>query len=192
MYKFFIPIKSFDQSKQRLAKVLRSAQRKKLSKNMFLATVEILKKNKVQPIVVSNAQEITEKEENSFFSKKNLNEALEDAINTYAKKNEFIVIMHADLPLISNQDLNYLMNLINQQRTFVAPDRFVSGTNAVGFNWRNQKLLFGKNSFNKYCSYFKRIGTDYIKVDLKNISFDLDTEDDLNLLTLDKLNKLIS
>ena len=159
---------------------------------MFLATVEILKKNKVQPIVVSNAQEITEKEENSFFSKKNLNEALEDAINTYAKKNEFIVIMHADLPLISNQDLNYLMNLINQQRTFVAPDRFVSGTNAVGFNWRNQKLLFGKNSFNKYCSYFKRIGTDYIKVDLKNISFDLDTEDDLNLLTLDKLNKLIS
>jgi len=192
LYKFFIPIKSFDQSKQRLAKVLRSAQRKKLSKNMFLATVEILKKNKVQPIVVSNAQEITEKEENSFFSKKNLNEALEDAINTYAKKNEFIVIMHADLPLISNQDLNYLMNLINQQRTFVAPDRFVSGTNAVGFNWRNQKLLFGKNSFNKYCSYFKRIGTDYIKVDLKNISFDLDTEDDLNLLTLDKLNKLIS
>ena len=39
---------------------------------------------------------------------------------------------------------------------------------------------------------FEKIGTDYTKVDLKNISFDLDTEDDLNLLTLDKLNKLIS
>ena len=49
-----------------------------------------------------------------------------------------------------------------------------------------------KNSLNKFCSYFEKIGTDYIKVDLKNISFDLDTEDDLNLLTLDKLNKLIS
>ena len=192
MYKFFIPIKSFDQSKQRLAKVLKSAQRKKLSKNMFLATLKILKKNKLQPIVVSSSQEIAEKEENSFFSKKNLNEALEDAINIYAKKNEFIVIMHADLPFISNQDLNYLINLIHQQRTFVVPDRFASGTNAVGFKWRNQKLLFGKNSYNKFCSYFKKIGADYIKVDLKNISFDLDTEDDLNLLTLDKLNKLIS
>lgn len=192
MYKFFIPIKSFDQSKQRLAKVLKSAQRKKLSKNMFLATLKILKKNKLQPIVVSSSQEIAEKEENSFFSKKNLNEALEDAINIYAKKNEFIVIMHADLPFISNQDLNYLINLIHQQRTFVVPDRFASGTNAVGFKWRNQKLLFGKDSFNKFCSYFKKIGADYIKVDLKNISFDLDTEDDLNLLTLDKLNKLIS
>lgn len=192
MYKFFIPIKSFDQSKQRLAKVLKSAQRKKLSKNMFLATLKILKKNKLQPIVVSSSQEIAEKEENSFFSKKNLNEALEDAINIYAKKNEFIVIMHADLPFISNQDLDYLINLIHQQRTFVVPDRFASGTNAVGFKWRNQKLLFGKNSYNKFCSYFKKIGADYIKVDLKNISFDLDTEDDLNLLTLDKLNKLIS
>ena len=192
MYKFFIPIKSFDQSKQRLTKVLRSAQRKKLSENMFLATVKILKKNKLQPIVVSNALEITKKEENSFFSKKNLNEALEDAINTYAKKNEFIVIMHADLPFISNHDLDYLMNLIHQQRAFVVPDRFASGTNAVGFKWSNQKLLFGKNSFKKFCNYFKKIGTDYIKVDLKNISFDLDTEDDLNLLTLDKLNKLIS
>ncbi len=192
MYKFFIPIKSFDQSKQRLAKVLKSAQRKKLSKNMFLAILKILKKNKLQPIVVSSSQEIAEKEENSFFSKKNLNEALEDAINIYAKKNEFIVIMHADLPFISNQDLDYLINLIHQQRTFVAPDRFASGTNAVGFKWRNQKLLFGKNSYNKFCSYFKKIGADYIKVDLKNISFDLDTEDDLNLLTLDKLNKLIS
>ena len=49
-----------------------------------------------------------------------------------------------------------------------------------------------RNSLNKFCSYFEKIGTDYIKVDLKNISFDLDTEDDLNLLTLDKLNKLIS
>lgn len=192
MYKFFIPIKSFDQSKQRLAKVLKSAQRKKLSKNMFLAILKILKKNKLQPIVVSSSQEIAEKEENSFFSKKNLNEALEDAINIYAKKNEFIVIMHADLPFISNQDLDYLINLIHQQRTFVVPDRFASGTNAVGFKWRNQKLLFGKNSYNKFCSYFKKIGADYIKVDLKNISFDLDTEDDLNLLTLDKLNKLIS
>ena len=192
MYKFFIPIKSFDQSKQRLAKVLKSAQRKKLSKNMFLATLKILKKNKLQPIVVSSSQEIAEKEENSFFSKKNLNEALEDAINIYAKKNEFIVIMHADLPFISNQDLDYLINLIHQQRTFVVPDRFASGTNAVGFKWRNQKLLFGKNSYNKFCSYFKKIGADYIKVDLKSISFDLDTEDDLNLLTLDKLNKLIS
>jgi len=192
LYKFFIPIKSFDQSKQRLAKVLKSAQRKKLSKNMFLATLKILKKNKLQPIVVSSSQEIAEKEENSFFSKKNLNEALEDAINIYAKKNEFIVIMHADLPFISNQDLDYLINLIHQQRTFVVPDRFASGTNAVGFKWRNQKLLFGKNSYNKFCSYFKKIGADYIKVDLKNISFDLDTEDDLNLLTLDKLNKLIS
>lgn len=192
MYKFFIPIKSFDQSKQRLAKVLKSAQRKKLSKNMFLATLKILKKNKLQPIVVSSSQEIAEKEENSFFSKKNLNEALEDAINIYAKKNEFIVIMHADLPFISNQDLDYLINLIHQQRTFVVPDRFASGTNAVGFKWRNQKLLFGKDSFNKFCSYFKKIGADYIKVDLKSISFDLDTEDDLNLLTLDKLNKLIS
>ncbi len=192
MYKFFIPIKSFDQSKQRLAKVLKSAQRKKLSKNMFLATLKILKKNKLQPIVVSSSQEIAEKEENSFFSKKNLNEALEDAINIYAKKNEFIVIMHADLPFISNQDLDYLINLIHQQKTFVVPDRFASGTNAVGFKWRNQKLLFGKNSYNKFCSYFKKIGADYIKVDLKNISFDLDTEDDLNLLTLDKLNKLIS
>lgn len=192
MYKFFIPIKSFDQSKQRLAKVLKSAQRKKLSKNMFLAILKILKKNKLQPIVVSSSQEIAEKEENSFFSKKNLNEALEDAINIYAKKNEFIVIMHADLPFISNQDLDYLINLIHQQKTFVVPDRFASGTNAVGFKWRNQKLLFGKNSYNKFCSYFKKIGADYIKVDLKNISFDLDTEDDLNLLTLDKLNKLIS
>ena len=159
---------------------------------MFLATLKILKKNKLQPIVVSSSQEIAEKEENSFFSKKNLNEALEDAINIYAKKNEFIVIMHADLPFISNQDLDYLINLIHQQRTFVVPDRFASGTNAVGFKWRNQKLLFGKNSYNKFCSYFKKIGADYIKVDLKNISFDLDTEDDLNLLTLDKLNKLIS
>ena len=192
MYKFFIPIKSFDQSKQRLAKVLKSAQRKKLSKNMFLAILKILKKNKLQPIVVSSSQEIAEKEENSFFSKKNLNEALVDAINIYAKKNEFIVIMHADLPFISNQDLDYLINLIHQQKTFVVPDRFASGTNAVGFKWRNQKLLFGKNSYNKFCSYFKKIGADYIKVDLKNISFDLDTEDDLNLLTLDKLNKLIS
>ena len=159
---------------------------------MFISTIKILKENKLQPIVVSNAREITGQEENSFFSKKNLNEALEDAIKTNAKKDEFIVIMHADLPLISNQDLDYLTNLIHQQRTFVVPDRFASGTNAVGFKWRNQKLLFGKNSFNKFCSYFEKIGTDYTKVDLKNISFDLDTEDDLNLLTLDKLNKLIS
>ena len=87
---------------------------------MFIGTVKI-KKNKLQPIVVSNARDITEKEENSFFFKKNLNEALEDAIKTYAKKDEFIVIMHADSPLISNQDLDYLMNLIHQQKTFCCP-----------------------------------------------------------------------
>ena len=64
--------------------------------------------------------EILLKRKKIAFFKKNLNEALEDAIKTYAKKDEFIVIMHADLPLISNQHLDYLMNLIHQQKLLLS------------------------------------------------------------------------
>ena len=51
-------------------------------------------------------------------------------------------------------------------------------------------LFFGKDSFKKFTDHFSNMNQELTVVKNSNIAFDLDTSEDLDLLTLEQRNKL--
>ena len=99
--------------------------------------------------------------------------------------------MHADLPLVVSTDLTELISLADKNIPFIVPDRHISGTNALGLPIKKiDDLFFGKDSFKKFTDYFSNINQELTVIKNSNIAFDLDTSEDLDLLTLEQRNKL--
>ena len=99
--------------------------------------------------------------------------------------------MHADLPLVDSTDLTELISLADKDIPFIVPDRHISGTNALGLPVKKiDDLFFGKDSFKKFTDHFSKINQELTVIKNSNIAFDLDTSEDLDLLTLEQRNKL--
>ena len=100
-----IPIKKFSSSKNRLANIISSSEREILAASMAKKTIDTLHNSKLcnSITVVTNDHNLRLDYSTSYFTNSSLNDGLNEAI--YAQKsNDIILIMHADLPKINEQD----------------------------------------------------------------------------------------
>ena len=191
MINILIPVKAFKNSKNRLSSSLSNNQRITASKNLINRLSQNFIKLDQKVIIVTDDKDLKIKNTEIFFTESALNDALGEAINSISHQANFVIIMHADLPLVVSTDLTELISLADKNIPFIVPDRHISGTNALGLPIKKiDDLFFGKDSFKKFTDYFSNINQELTVIKNSNIAFDLDTSEDLDLLTLEQRNNL--
>ena len=191
MINILIPVKAFKNSKNRLSSSLSNNQRIAASKNVINRLSQNFIKLDQKVIIVTDDKDLKIKNTEIFFTESALNDALGEAINSISHQANFVIIMHADLPLVVSTDLTELISLADKNIPFIVPDRHISGTNALGLPIKKiDDLFFGKDSFKKFTDYFSNINQELTVIKNSNIAFDLDTSEDLDLLTLEQRNNL--
>ena len=188
-----IPIKPLKRGKSRLSGVLSQEKREELNHNLLASTLQCLKKCQV----VDNLIVISCDPSALLLARKlgartvlenlntNINRALRKATKAAKAINSSkIIIVPADLPLLTKEDILFVINESgNPPEIVIVPDRRKSGTNVLFINpIGTMKYEFGECSFKKHLKQaeIKEIN---IKICIReNLSFDLDLPEDWEIL----------
>lgn len=188
-----IPIRSLSDGKTRLAAVLDPAARSALTREMLdgvvRAAVETVSRAEV--VVISpdpDALAEVERVDPAIRlllqdpARPGLNSALEQAaVVVRGMGVSTILILPADLPLVSSADIDNLLR--RDAPVVIAPDRHRTGTNAlmVRLDAFGEPFVFqfGEGSFGKHQDEAARLGVDAMTATAPGTSFDLDTPEDL-------------
>ena len=179
-----IPVKAFEQAKDRLSSVLSAEQRILLARATALGVLESVRGASV--FVVCDNPEVSQWATSNgatvvYQSQPGLNVAAHEGISA-AHAYERVMIVHSDLPLPSR--LRELLNSTVASNTVtIVPDRHRDGTNVliipsgVGFTCH-----YGAKSFEAHMAEASKLGLAIEIIEDDELALDIDTPDDLNAL----------
>ena len=179
-----IPIKAFEQAKDRLSSVLSAEQRILLARATALGVLESVRGASV--FVVCDNPEVSQWATSHgatvvHQSQPGLNAAVQEGISA-AHQFERVMIVHSDLPLPSR--LRELLGSgVASNTVTIVPDRHRDGTNVliipsgVGFTCH-----YGAKSFEALTAEATKLGLPLQIVEDDELALDIDTPDDLNAL----------
>ena len=192
-----IPVKPLRRGKSRLAGTLSEDEREQLNKSLLEHTLDTLTNLKEieQVLVVSRDPHALTIARNHGArtvqedGQPHLNTALQRATvvaKVYATRG--VLVLPADLPLLSRQDVLTLLDKASQPPVVViAPDRHRKGTNALLMSPAGLiEYDFGDDSFQRHCERARRAGARLEVVELPSLGLDLDLPEDLEMVR--KLN----
>jgi len=188
-----VPVKPLRWGKSRLATVLSQEERKDLNSHLLVNTLETLNLiPEIEHVLVisrdpaalslARAHRARTVQENGAPE---LNVALARAtivVKNYSTRG--VLVVPADLPLITPEDVSAMLAMANQPPVVVlAPDRHRKGTNAmlicpVGLI----EYDFGPDSFRRHCESALRAGARLEVCDLPSLALDMDLPEDLDLV----------
>jgi 2-phospho-L-lactate guanylyltransferase len=188
-----VPVKPLRRGKSRLAGTLTEDERTELNQSLLKHTIETLSglKEIEQVLVVSrdphaltiarNHGARTVRED----GQPQLNTALKRATvvaQVYATRG--VLVLPADLPLISKDDILELINrAVDPPVVVIAPDRHQKGTNALLISPSGLiEYDFGENSFQRHCEQVRAAGARLEIVNLPSLGLDLDLPEDLEII----------
>ena len=188
-----VPVKPLRLGKSRLATVLSDDERAVLNRRFLEKTLDTLRNTPdvTQTLVVSRdpaalaiarqygARTVLED------GTPDLNSALARATllaRNYASRG--VLVLPADLPLIKKEDLISFLEFVEKPPCVViSPDRRDNGTNALLVSPGGLITCdFGAGSFNRHCAAALKAGATLKVVRNDNITLDLDTPADLEIL----------
>ena len=183
-----VPVKRLGVSKRRLSKFLSPKERKFLTIAMLEDVLKALKSSTVHEIVVvssdPNVRIIADKFGVSFFSpsRYGLNPAIQEA-TAWCMQNlaDSVLVVPADIPLLSSVDVNKIVELGNcNGSTVVLSPSHNGGTNALFQKPPN--LLFANFGCKSFARHFKQARNKGISIRFhysNSIALDVDCEEDL-------------
>ena len=179
-----IPIKAFEQAKDRLSSVLSTDQRILLARATALGVLESVRG--VSVFVVCDNPEISQWATSQgatvvHQSQPGLNAAVQEGISA-AHGYERVMIVHSDLPLPSRLR-ELLGSSVASNTVMIVPDRHRDGTNVLiipsgaGF-----KCHYGAKSFEAHIAEATKLGLAIEIIEDDELALDIDTPDDLAAL----------
>jgi len=179
-----IPVKAFEQAKDRLSSVLSAEQRILLARATALGVLESVRGASV--FVVCDNPEVSQWATSNgatvvHQSQPGLNVAAHEGISA-AHEYERVMIVHSDLPLPSRLR-ELLSSTVASNTVTIVPDRHRDGTNVliipsgVGF-----ECHYGAKSFEAHTAEATKRGLPLHIVEDDELALDIDTPDDLNAL----------
>ncbi len=185
-----VPVKNLGISKRRLSAVFTPQERKMLTLAMLEDVLAALKESVVDRVLVvgedPQVRQITEKHDSAYLSttKTELNPAIDEAIALCVKQGaSSILVLPADIPLISAQDINRIIELATKDRAVVLSPSTNWGTNALYQSPPNLiPACFGPRSF---LAHVRKAYGRGISVRLhfsKGLSADIDSAEDLRMI----------
>lgn len=188
-----VPVKPLRRGKSRLAGTLNEDERTELNRALLQHTLETLSELKEVDGVL-----VVSRDPNALTIARNhgartvqedgqpeLNTALKRATivaQVYATRG--VLVLPADLPLITREDILALINRATEPPVVViAPDRHKKGTNALLISPPGLiEYDFGENSFQRHCELIKKAGARLEIVDLPSLGLDLDVPEDFEII----------
>ncbi len=179
-----IPIKAFEQAKDRLSSVLSADQRQLLARTTALGVLESVRSASV--FVVCDNPDVSQwatvlGATVVHQSEPGLNSAVQVGI-TAAQSFDRVMIVHGDLPLPNRLSV-LLDSTVASNTVTIVPDRHRDGTNVliipsgVGF-----KCHYGAQSFAAHKAEATKLGLAIEIIEDDELALDIDTPDDLAAL----------
>ncbi len=188
-----VPVKPLRRGKSRLAGALSEDERAELNRRLLENTIHTLHElREIEEVLVvsrdSSALSLARE-----LGARTLQEDGAPALNTALKRatvvaqvhaSHGVLILPADLPLVSRQDILTLISRATQPPVVViAPDRHEQGTNALLLSPADIiEYDFGENSFKRHCERARKAGARLEIVKLPSLGLDLDLPEDLDLI----------
>ena len=189
-----VPVKPLRRGKSRLAETLTEDERAELNRQLLAHTLKILKKTpEVEEVLVvsRDPKALAIAHDNKARTIRedgapDLNTALERA-TAVAKMytTNGVLIIPADLPLISQEDIEKLIAAAGDHKRIVVitPDRHKEGTNALLISPAGLiEYDYGEKSFERHCELARKAGARLEVCELPSIELDLDLPEDLELV----------
>lgn len=196
-----VPVKPLRRGKSRLAGALSEDERTELNRTLLQHTLKTLSELKglEQVLVISRDPQVLAIARN--YGARTVRENGQAELNTALKRATIVaqvyatrgvLVLPADLPLISSDDIRALIERATDPPVVViAPDRHGKGTNALLICPSGLiEYDFGENSFQRHCDLVKKSGARLEIVDLPSLGLDLDVPEDLELIRKLELTKI--
>jgi 2-phospho-L-lactate guanylyltransferase len=185
-----VPVKPFVRAKSRLASVLTPEQREALAERMFrhgLATLSSVRDIAGVMVISRDTKVLAIAREYGAHTVQEsgtpeLNAALLRATEVARLRGATsVLVLPADLPLYTAQDVEEVLHLGRFRQTVVlVPDRNEDGTNAMLINPPGFiPYAFGAGSFQRHCELAERHGATLKIHNSERLSIDIDTPNDL-------------
>jgi len=187
-----LPIKSFDQAKQRLRHELAAHDRRALVEAMFAdALVALGRVHALERIVVVSGDRVAQRIAGGYgatviedderghntAARRGIEAALQDGI-------ERALLVPGDCPTLSPDDLNALLtHPAGERSALIVPDRHGTGTNALLLTPPDVLApSFGPDSRRRHLADASAAGVPAAVVELESLGLDVDTPEDLDAL----------
>ena len=180
-----VPLKNLKLAKSRLSNILAEGERQELVLAMFDDVLVSLRASHFIDEIflvadkyfdpVADVQMITE------IKNRGYDEAIIEALkDSRVNQAQAMLILPADLPLVSRDELDTLIRDQEERSIRIAGARDQDGTNALVM--KPPSLLatsFGVGSFERHKKFAKALSVKIEEINLPGLSFDVDTEKDL-------------
>jgi 2-phospho-L-lactate guanylyltransferase len=198
-----VPVKPLRHGKSRLAEVLTQEERADLNRRLLAHTLDTLTAiSEIEHVLVISRDQAALALARDFGARTvqengapHLNVALTRATilaRNYATRG--VLIVPADLPLITREDVKTLLDrAVDPPVVVVAPDRRHEGTNALLVCPAGLiEYEYGPGSFQRHCERARQAGARLEICELPSLALDMDLPEDLELVseTIENLNKV--
>lgn len=114
-----------------------------------------------------------------------MNNAIHTVRGLLGTKVKQLLILPADVPLISAKEVDDLIQSSKNRSVTIIPCRRMTGTNGLLLSPLNvMDTAFGMDSMTKHCKIAHDLGLDYTVSQVTSLSIDVDTIEDLRLVML--------
>ena len=186
-----VAVKGLDTSKKRLSSVLSPQERSQLTLAMLEDVLNALQTSNIdKTVIVSNdftLRDFAEKFNSTHLVQKisGLNFAVKEATEWCMQKGaEAVLVLPADIPLLSSEDVDTIVELgVCGEQTVVLSCSYDGGTNALFQSPPNLiHACFGPESFSKHIKEAQRRGVCFKLHNSIGVATDIDSVEDLGKL----------
>ncbi len=186
-----VPLKGLSASKKRLSTILNPQERKKLTIAMLEDVLIALQNSTVEKTVIisndSTVRDLAAKFGASYLAEKthSLNSAIEEATEWCLQKGaEAVLVLPADIPLLSTKDVDKIIELGDcEEQIVVLSPSSDGGTNALFQSPPNLiQASFGPRSFSKHLKEANSRRLNMRLYHSTGVATDIDSAEDLNKL----------
>jgi len=183
-----VPVNVPNGSKRRLSRRLDANQRASLTITMLINVLSALKRSSsISSVTVVCADREVQPVVEGFGAaflwegrRRGLNPALDLAMREVPSDSS-VLIIHADLPLVTSFDVDSLVRRAGNCSLALAPSKDGRGTNAILMRSPNMiRLAFGNGSFHRHYALARKMKLALRIVRVHGVAFDVDDEQDLD------------
>ncbi len=187
-----IPVKPLRRSKSRLANVLSEDERTQLNFNMLDNTLKILKGNSAINEILVISRDPKALTLARFYGAKTIQEDGEPGLNLALKRAVVIAkaysaqtiwILPADLPLLTGQEVQYIIDKITPgPMMIISPDRRMDGTNLLLCSPVDLiDFSYGPGSFERHMRQAQSKHAEINVMQMSSVGLDIDLPEDLEI-----------
>ena len=192
-----VPVREFRNTKLRLSAVLTESERASLTGALLKHVISVLLRSKkitavivvsTDPREVASALGPLEKiriiQESKFHG--GVNSAVNDGIEQVRfqkEKDPMILVLPSDLPLLTRDSVDNAIDLLDKYDLVINPSIKKDGTNLLEFRLSNLiRLYYDQDSYTNHVREAQSRKLDFLMIEWKEFSFDVDDPEDLNEL----------